>query len=162
MLICRDGLIPAQAAKPASARNQKFATSHERHFPIPHERRSREWGIVILPQLLSHEWGIGKCLEWRVGNLPVPVPFHDGIYIPIQPGKTLTNCIDQFHHGNGIELYYVNSITVMELSLYYVNSITIMALTTLIIWNWGYSRPIPEKIWKFPTTGEHTKFSLAV
>ena len=95
------------SGKAASARNYKFPTSHERHFPIPHkwlsrrgeitiphERRSREWGIVILPQLLSHEWGIGKCLEWRVGNLPVPVPFHDGIYIPIQPGKTLTNCIE--------------------------------------------------------------------
>ena len=25
---------------------------------IPHERRSREWGIFILSQLLSHEWGI--------------------------------------------------------------------------------------------------------
>ena len=60
----------------ASVRNYKFPTSHERHFPIPHEwlsrrgeitipheRRSREWGIDILPQLLSHEWGIGKCLE---------------------------------------------------------------------------------------------------
>ena len=23
---------------------------------IPHERQSREWGIFILPQLLSHEW----------------------------------------------------------------------------------------------------------
>ena len=66
-----------------SARNYKFPTSHERHFPIPHEwlsrrgeikipheRLRRSWGILILPQLLSHEWGIGKCLEWRVGNFP--------------------------------------------------------------------------------------------
>ena len=73
----------------------KFSMSHERHIPIPvqvtifphewlsrrgekkilHERRSREWRIFFLPQLLSHEWGkivtrtgIGMCLEWRIGN----------------------------------------------------------------------------------------------
>ena len=75
----------------------KFSTSHERHIPIPvqvtifphewlsrrgekkilHERRSREWRIFFLPQLLSHEWGkivtrtgIGMCLEWRIENFP--------------------------------------------------------------------------------------------
>ena len=75
----------------------KFSMSHERHIPIPvqvtifphewlsrrgekkilHERRSREWRIFLLPQLLSHEWGkivmrtgIGMCLEWRIENFP--------------------------------------------------------------------------------------------
>ena len=58
--------------------------SHERHIPIPvqvtifphewlsrhdeiqipQERRSREWGICILSQLLSHEWG---KIETRTG-----------------------------------------------------------------------------------------------
>ena len=63
--------------------NYKFTTSHKRYFPISHEwlsrrgeikihhaRRSRKWWIFILPQLLSHEWGIGKYLLWRVVNLP--------------------------------------------------------------------------------------------
>ena len=79
----RDGIIPARAAKPRvhGIENSQQVTKGTSQFPknglagvmkykIPHERRSREWGIYILSQLLSHEWGIGKYLEWRVGNLP--------------------------------------------------------------------------------------------
>ena len=42
---------------------------------IHHVRRSREWWIFFLPQLLSHEWGkivtrmgIAMYLEWWIGN----------------------------------------------------------------------------------------------
>ena len=31
--------------------------SRRGEIKISHERRSREWGIFILPQLLSYEWG---------------------------------------------------------------------------------------------------------
>ena len=31
--------------------------SRRDEIKIPHERRSREWGIFISSQLLSHEWG---------------------------------------------------------------------------------------------------------
>ena len=71
-------------------RNLKFSMSHERHITIPvqvtifphewlsrrgekkilQERRSREWRIFFLPQLLSHSYGkivtrtgIVMCLE---------------------------------------------------------------------------------------------------
>ena len=76
-------------------RNWKFPMNHERYIAIPmqvtifphewlsrrgekkihHERRSREWWIFFLPQLLSHEWGkivtrmgIAMYLEWWIGN----------------------------------------------------------------------------------------------
>ena len=31
--------------------------SRRGEIKISHERRSREWGIFVLPQLLSYEWG---------------------------------------------------------------------------------------------------------
>ena len=68
--------IPSRAAKPRvhGIENSQQVTKGTSQFPknglagvmkyeIPHERRSREWGIYILSQLLSHEWGIGKYLE---------------------------------------------------------------------------------------------------
>ena len=74
----------------------KFTMSHERYFQISHEwlsrrgeikiyheRRSRKWWILILTQLLSHEWGIEKYLSWRVVNFYVPATFHEWINIPI-------------------------------------------------------------------------------
>ena len=84
----------------------KFHMSHEWHIPNPvqvtlfphdwlsrrgkkkilHDRRSREWRIFFLSQLLSHEWGksvmrtgFGMCHEWQIGNFPS----HYRIGIPI-------------------------------------------------------------------------------
>ena len=46
--------------------NGTFPISHEwlsrrDEIKIPHERRSREWGILISSQLLSQEWKIGNA-----------------------------------------------------------------------------------------------------
>ena len=35
--------------------HSRLSSHSEEQFP--HERRSREWGIFVLPQLLSYEWG---------------------------------------------------------------------------------------------------------
>ena len=71
----RDGIIPARAAKP-QVQELKIHHESQKAYPnsqewlrrrgeieIPQERQSREWGIFILPQLLSHAWEIGNCLE---------------------------------------------------------------------------------------------------
>ena len=50
---------------------------------IPHERSSREWGIFILSQLLSHEWGSGN-VPWVTNEEFYPSPFlsRPGITFP--------------------------------------------------------------------------------
>ena len=59
----------------ASARNYKFPTSHERHFPIPHEWLSRRGEITIPHERRSREWGncyfTTTAKPW-VGNREVP------------------------------------------------------------------------------------------
>ena len=106
----RDGIIPARAAKPRvhGIENSQQVTKGTSQFPknglagvmkykIPHERRSREWGIYILSQLLSHEWGIGKYLEWRVGNLPSLYLSLMGFTLPLTKWKFQTKIMPMYH-----------------------------------------------------------------
>ena len=55
--------------------------SRRDEIKIPHERRSREWGIFILSQLLSHEWGSGN-VPWVTNE-----EFYSSLFLS-RPGIT--------------------------------------------------------------------------
>ena len=59
--------------------------SRRDEIKIPHERRSREWGIFILSQLLSHDWGSGN-VPWVTNE-----EFYPSLFLS-RPGMT-------FPHG---------------------------------------------------------------
>ena len=148
--------------------------NHERHIPmlqffphewlsrrgekkIHHERRSREWWIFFLPQLLSHSWGkncnIGMCLEWRMGNYPVPMSSLKRIFIPIQQVKTIKKntmrIIYDFWYCGGLtnpQLWWIGQSTTVGaiisktfcMSFYYCLplwiEITVCQSTTVVDW----------------------------